>query len=159
MDPNCYDLPDHNHSDSSSSEECAVCLEKVHKVDMYAKIDSDQEPEKKYHPYCLNDWFSRSKLGLISREDVDSYSVYSAKTVVDTIPVSDSGDNDYHEDQDDEHTILINDQDHDDNNTDAIVSNNDNTSNICIKIICKFLLGAVCFLGLVFTIYVVFSKN
>ncbi len=136
MDPNYYAQPITNNSDSSSSsEECSVCLEKVHKDDMYAKIDSDNEANKKYHPYCLDNWFSRSTLGIISREDVDSYSIYSAKVPIEQVSVSDLSDN-----HPDEHAVLINDQDTIlDNINDGDSNQSAEDQNYCRKIVIRFI--------------------
>ncbi len=161
MDPNYYN---HNatNSDSSSSEECAVCLEKVHKVDMYAKIDSDNEADKKYHPHCLNKWFSRSTLGLISRENVDSYSIFSAKVPIDQVSVTsrnNRSDRD-HPDNIDEHAVLINnDTIVDDGNNDNANEEVDTTnqSHVCRKIVVGAVVPFVIFIILAIIAYFIFQ--
>lgn len=138
MDPNYYNTTPNSDSPSSSSEECSVCLEKVHKVDMYAKIDSDNEADKKYHPYCLNKWFSLSTLGLISREDVDSYSIYSANVPVDQVAITGQNNDDRdHPDHPDEHSVLINDN----ANEGPGDTTNQSNKNIVLKIVVPF---AIC---------------
>lgn len=146
MDPNYYNTTPNSDSPSSSSEECSVCLEKVHKVDMYAKIDSDNEADKKYHPYCLNKWFSLSTLGLISREDVDSYSIYSADVSVDQVAITgQNNDRDHpdHIDQDhpDEHAVLINDNANEEPVDTYNENQSNNSKNIVLKIVVPF---AIC---------------
>ncbi len=144
MDPNHYNTTSNSDSPSSSSEECSVCLEKVHKGDMYAKIDSDNEADKKYHPHCLNKWFSLSTLGLISREDVDSYSIYSANVPVDQVAITgqnnddrDHPDHQDHPDHPDEHAVLINANEEPVNTT----NQSNNSKNIVLKIVVPF---AIC---------------
>lgn len=56
------------------NKQCLICLEDVENI--YCKINHEQEKQNKYHIICLEQWFKQKTIGLITRENVNSYSIY-----------------------------------------------------------------------------------
>ena len=55
--------------------DCSICQDTLNGSE-YAKIKRNNEPYK-YHPICLKKWFQYSNKGVISRDSVKSYYIYT----------------------------------------------------------------------------------
>jgi len=75
-------------SDEINSDDCFICFEKINEQDLYAKIENNKEGNMKYHPQCLNKWLSIKGNGIVSREHVESYNLYSNENFVGEIKVA-----------------------------------------------------------------------
>lgn len=73
--------------DSSSSDGCMICFHTVQNDQPFGKIDHDQECNV-YHPDCLDKWFNEHDIGIITRRQVPSYSIYHENTLVETVPIT-----------------------------------------------------------------------
>lgn len=62
-------------SSISDGEECPVCYHSISSGQPYAIIDGSPEGAKKYHPECLEEWFNKSDKGIMSREQVKTYTI------------------------------------------------------------------------------------
>jgi hypothetical protein len=71
---------------SSSSEGCLICYNHIECDQPYAKIDHDKET-KLYHPDCLDGWFQEHDIGIVSREKVESYSIYHENQFIEKVMV------------------------------------------------------------------------
>lgn len=60
------------------SNECVLCSEEI-EPNRYAVIESDSS--LKYHPTCLHKWFSKTDIGMISRQRVKEYNIYNGDTL------------------------------------------------------------------------------
>ena len=62
---------------------CAICTSRIN-GNIYTMIDNQNE-KGKYHINCLEKWISRSKNGILTREEIESYSIYNNDIIIDTI--------------------------------------------------------------------------
>ena len=69
-----------------ASEECIICSCPMFKEHPYGMID--QEANRKYHIECLNEWFHKSKIGIISLDPVQSYTIYQNGIFIEQIDVN-----------------------------------------------------------------------
>ena len=72
-------------ADESIEDDCLICLYKISQEDPYAKIDNDLESNKKYHIECLEKWFSLNKKGILTRDKINSYTLYHRNTPIQTV--------------------------------------------------------------------------
>lgn len=75
-----------NLSDSPEEPDkivCIICYNKINSGDMYAIIDNKHE-KGKYHVNCLEKWLEKSNHGLLSQDEIKSYSVYDNDQIIQT---------------------------------------------------------------------------
>jgi len=74
-------------SDSSSGDDCLICIHKIKTGEPYAQIVNDTK--QRYHPECLGTWFAETDIGIITPKPVTEYVICQMnpddKTI--TIPV------------------------------------------------------------------------
>lgn len=81
------DLNAGNTSDGSSDSDddvpsCIICYYKIREDQPYAIMKDDIEANKKYHVECLERWLAQSKKGILTRNSVDSYSIYQSGQLI-----------------------------------------------------------------------------
>lgn len=72
---------------------CSICLEEIQYDDMFAIIDGSPEGNIRYHASCLQEWFNHKdnvlSKGVISRETVNSYTIYQKDELIGTVALRD----------------------------------------------------------------------
>ena len=63
--------------------ECSICLYELLEDQPYAIIDI--EKNYRYHPECLDGWLRKKKMGLITYEPVDYYSIYHQNELIEKV--------------------------------------------------------------------------
>lgn len=115
--------------------ECSVCMYEIAPDDPFAIINEDSG-KARYHPQCLEQWFSSNDRCIISREKADSYSIYHEMIYIETIKVQhldNNFDNSNHltiRDLEALQNALIN---------EVNMNNNENTGSNCVYQTIKFI--------------------
>lgn len=86
MDDKSPLLENNDNSRDSQEYECAFCMYEIEPDDPFAIINEDSG-KARYHPQCLEEWFSSNDRCIISREKADSYSIYHEMICIETIKV------------------------------------------------------------------------
>lgn len=73
---------------------CSICLDDIVSDDMYAIIEGSPEGNIKYHATCIQEWFNHKdntkSQGIISREPVNSYTIYQHDEIIANIPLQEN---------------------------------------------------------------------
>ncbi len=83
MDEN---IETNDKSQSSSSDECLICFHKIQPNAPYAYPDGETI-YRKSHPECLEEWYSKSNLGLITQKKIKTFSIYQNDILIDTVDI------------------------------------------------------------------------
>lgn len=102
---------------------CIICLDELDDGCKYAVINNVDE-KYKYHPECLELWTNSHSTGIITRNIINTYSIYQNDKCISTISLSKP-----------DHIVEFNDIE------DA--THNDNAKKFCIS--CNFIVGMILF--------------